>query len=793
MAGAVCKNFVGFPPGATYEGNFRALTAVPSIPNREPQHTGEDDRALLRAWSGNRDEAAFTAFVQRHLGMVQGAALRKTARPDLAEDVAQAVFALAARRAASLAGHPSAGAWLHRTAVFESANALRRELKQRKIAAAMLVHPDTSPESGLPDAVLPHLDDALDTLPEHDRRAVLLRYGERLSYEQMAARLGKSADACQKQTSRALERLRGLLTKHAALSLTVITAGLTHTLGTPATAAAAGKITAAAVGAAPHISLASLFQHLLHTMNTGKQIALAAGTVVLLTALPLGLQISEAASLRQQIASRSHSSSIPSLTETAAAKPAPQRETPGSRVLPGVNSAEADRILAMLRSLRGRMITSSQLVDVVEQLMKLPVSHMEEALKVLADFPGMMPAIPLRAVIYARFAELDPNAAMTAGASSGADKDMFTGDIVRYALAAGWMERDPQGLAAWLQEHPRDRGAGALASILGEKISLLDRETAAKLSAVTPAGGYPGQLLIEWERQAEDGDVKTRAKELIAQIKDSHKRGEVQTDYHYGELLSDVADILVEDDPRAALEFVLSPPGLEGGVVNQRALASVMDAWAKEDLAAAAAWAWTQTQNRSNEDGATHVWKALSDKNEDEILAFLAKAPDEAARLYSLQRTALESAENPEKALHLMAGLPDEPRREALQKFGQIRAGESLMKTSEWLLTLSDGPDKDAAIRGFAPVLAKEEAASAMIWASSITDPNARTQLLGTLGQAWLQKAPDTARQWLNSSDKLTDADRAAIAAAPRPKAAETDPDVDGVYEEVIPLISPKP
>src|SRR6187431_1391392 len=96
-------------------GHLCALTAVPSIPEF-------DDRTLLRAWSRAHDEAAFTRFVQRHLGMVQGAALRKTARPDLAEEVAQAVFALAARRAAALAEHPCAGAWLHRTTLLESAN-----------------------------------------------------------------------------------------------------------------------------------------------------------------------------------------------------------------------------------------------------------------------------------------------------------------------------------------------------------------------------------------------------------------------------------------------------------------------------------------------------------------------------------------------------------------------------------------------------------------------------------------------------------------------------------------------
>jgi RNA polymerase sigma-70 factor (ECF subfamily) len=732
------------------------LTAVPSIPSH-------DDRTLLRAWGRERDETAFTLFVQRHLGMVQGAALRKTARPELAEEVAQAVFALAARRAATLAEHPCAGAWLHRTVVFESANAMRRERKHRKIAAAMLIHADTSPEPGLPDSVLPHLDGALNSLPEHDRRAVMLRFGEQLSYEQMAARLGKSADACQKQTSRALERLRGLLGKHAALSLTAMAAGLMNALSTPASAAGtAGKVSAAAIAAAPQISLTALIHHLIHTMSTGKQIAIAAGMVVLLTSVPLGLQLSEAGTLRGQIAAHPAVRRLPVAVNAIPGASGVSREIPGSRISAGVGKTEADRIVAMLRTLRGRMITSLQLVDIAQQLMELPPSHMEEALQALADFPGMMPAVPLRLVLFSRWAELDPEAAMAAGA---AERNPLSEDLVKFALSTGWLERDAAGFAEWLSEHPRHAMTGTMASMLGEKITLLERDTAQQLRAVSPEGGYPGQLLMHWEIKAGDGDVRSLARELRANITEN---------YQLEELLKDVAGFLSQDDPRAALDFLLSPPGLVGGAVNQTALATVMDKWAEKDLDAAATWAWEQKE--ANADGTTQVWKALSARSEEEILAFLAKAPDEAARVYTLQRTALESVSEPEKSLQLIAALPDEARRETMERYGQIRAGESLMKTSEWLLTVPDGPDKDAAIRGFAPVLVKSEAESAMIWAASITAEGQRSELLRTLGQEWYQKAPDAAQQWLEATDKVTDADRAAITAEPAGRAAGTPP-----------------
>ena len=61
-----------------------------------------DDRDLLAAYVRDRSEAAFGELVRRHLAWVYSVALRHLGNPALAEDVAQSVFVLLARKAGSL-------------------------------------------------------------------------------------------------------------------------------------------------------------------------------------------------------------------------------------------------------------------------------------------------------------------------------------------------------------------------------------------------------------------------------------------------------------------------------------------------------------------------------------------------------------------------------------------------------------------------------------------------------------------------------------------------------------------
>lgn len=86
---------------------------------------------LLRRFAAGGDGKAFSELVGRHAAMVRGVALRCTGDAALADEVAQSVFTLLARRAASVPAE-HLGGWLHNTAFLTAGNARRRSLRYRK-------------------------------------------------------------------------------------------------------------------------------------------------------------------------------------------------------------------------------------------------------------------------------------------------------------------------------------------------------------------------------------------------------------------------------------------------------------------------------------------------------------------------------------------------------------------------------------------------------------------------------------------------------------------------------------
>src|SRR3954469_2901775 len=90
-----------------------------------------DDRRLLDLYVSRRSGAAFGELVRRHTPLVYGLALRKTRDAGMAEDVAQTVFCLLARKAPSLRRRPLSG-WLFAATRYAAANALRATVRRKR-------------------------------------------------------------------------------------------------------------------------------------------------------------------------------------------------------------------------------------------------------------------------------------------------------------------------------------------------------------------------------------------------------------------------------------------------------------------------------------------------------------------------------------------------------------------------------------------------------------------------------------------------------------------------------------
>jgi RNA polymerase sigma factor (sigma-70 family) len=208
------------------------------------------DQQLLGDYARDRSEAAFGELVRRHVDLTYSVALRLVRDPHLAEDVTESVFVALAQNAARLAGHPVLSGWLHRAARNVAAQTVRSEVRRRarEQEAATMNELLSTPAEASWDPFAQHLDTAMAELDDMDRDAVLLRYFERKSAQEMAGILGISADAAQKRVSRAVEQLRGVFARR---GLAVGSAALALMLSSQAVQAAPSGLVPALSTTAP--------------------------------------------------------------------------------------------------------------------------------------------------------------------------------------------------------------------------------------------------------------------------------------------------------------------------------------------------------------------------------------------------------------------------------------------------------------------------------------------------------------------------------------------------------------
>ena len=187
-----------------------------------------EDGRLLRQYREQRSEAAFTRLAARHLNFVYATCLRETGDAALAEDAAQVVFLLLARKAPALRPEQSLSGWLFQTARFAARNARRRESRRKAWEEkAVEQTPSAGPaEDALWDRISPAVNDALASLGAKDREAVLLRFADGLSFPELGAALGTSEDAARMRLNRAIERLRRFFAREGVTLSVAVLVGL---------------------------------------------------------------------------------------------------------------------------------------------------------------------------------------------------------------------------------------------------------------------------------------------------------------------------------------------------------------------------------------------------------------------------------------------------------------------------------------------------------------------------------------------------------------------------------------
>src|SRR4051812_20809959 len=169
-----------------------------------------NDIALLKQYVDENSEAAFAELVTRHVNLVYSAAIRKIGNAHAAQEISQAVFIIFARKAKSLGAKAILSGWFYQTTRLTAANYLRTEIRRQKREqeAYMQTILNESQSEEAWSQVAPLLEDAMGRLGDCDRNAIVMRFFENKSLQEVGAAIGSSEDAAKIRISRALKKLQ---------------------------------------------------------------------------------------------------------------------------------------------------------------------------------------------------------------------------------------------------------------------------------------------------------------------------------------------------------------------------------------------------------------------------------------------------------------------------------------------------------------------------------------------------------------------------------------------------------
>ena len=262
-----------------------------------------DDGQLLQQYTRERSESAFGELVTRHIDLVYSVALRVAGGDShLAQDVTQTVFLDLARKAGSVPRDAVLAGWLHRHAWFTAAKMVRTERRRQIREQTAMEMRALDDNTGSPwELIAPHLDEGLNQLSASDRNAIVLRFFKRQDFRVIGAALGVSEDTAQKRVSRALEKLRGVLSKRGAtLTATALASALTAKAVVAAPAGLAISVTATAMAGSATLATGLSLTTIKTLAMTKLQISIAGVILIAGLATPLLLQHQSLSRMREE-------------------------------------------------------------------------------------------------------------------------------------------------------------------------------------------------------------------------------------------------------------------------------------------------------------------------------------------------------------------------------------------------------------------------------------------------------------------------------------------------------------
>jgi RNA polymerase sigma factor (sigma-70 family) len=582
----------------------------------------DSDGALLRAFALSGDEEAFAEVVRRWGSLVYGAAWRRTGDRSLAEETTQNVLTTLARRAGELAGHPALAAWLHKTAGYEAARAMRKESNRRRhmyrytqemAGAGAGSEPPLAP--AWRDA-LPEIDAAVAELPEQDRQILIMRYWQSQSYRAIAQAVGSSVDACEKRAERALAKLSRILRRRGlALSATALAAGLT-------TAMSHGAVTPAALARLMSGALAGAHAA---PATTGFTLIMMKSKFAPGALLALVMALGGTGGF---VAARSISrGSLDDTVGASSARVASGSVAPQPPWFPASGTSRRDSLRALLSAAQRDLATAGMdATAAARAAARIAVIVAEDIQAALALTDELVAEsgdpFPLAALVLQRWAEFDPQAACETAHRRGTGK--IHGEPALAEPLKVWAARDPNAAFNWYRANAsaeesargnqRWKAVSSLRWIMGawglrdasaaaaayKTLNSPDEIAGALIGFGELSGTAPGRtaILDAWLEKTAYEERREYRHNLGALI---HRWSEYQpaeladwleaSRLAHGEFVPAARSVLIgwlAQDSAAAIDWWFKSSGATPDPA--RRTATLIDAWAGTDVFAAAEW-----------------------------------------------------------------------------------------------------------------------------------------------------------------------------------------------------------
>ena len=741
----------------------------------------KDDATLLRGYAAEGSQDAFSELVHRHLGLVYHAALRQTNGDEhRAEEVAQLVFADLARKAAALSRRHLLVSWLHTSARYAANNLRRAELRRRtrEQEAYSMNGTDLAPDPAADwQRLRPLIDDALQSLGERDRAAVLLRFFENRSYAELGAALAVSEDAARVRVNRALEKLRstlarrGLISTASALSLALAQPALADVPAGLATQVTATSLAAASATSAAFAGVATG----LGAAGPAVAAKIAVGLVGAAAVFSVGVLLHQgpaapsthalapadpAAILRPAFLAPDDADAalaaylaLPLLVDPA---PAAELQVRRARLRALLTILPASHFERFLTTLYGRVgwaedelrriafTAWAQQAPAVaarwaEALVPTPTLNLWQRARLVSEATGLWARLdfdPARAwiatiadvplsqgvtvEILAQLARSDPDKALSL-APSGDDKYARE---VRLEIFRAWGEKDPA--AALIRLGP---------AILDDKDSK---------RAVPP-------LLAAWIVRDPDAALDWAIAQPAPAREESHLS-----------VLQSVGSELVKNS--AAVRLFLDKLAARADTPDREpAIKNAFASWVQRDTTAALAWVDTVPDRAERSELVSWTLNLVPQDRPDEFLAAVRKLPDPAQREAKLaERLADWAGKDADAALDWL-GRHDDPELAAATRkiesvlLGKLAAANLSAALDRWR-TLPPGPDRAQAALPLAAAWAKTDPAAATRWLANLSagDPGqtpdpALLTALPALASRWAWQDPVAVAAWADT------------------------------------------